>query len=277
MAVRELVQLPLFREPLDQRADEGLDRGCLLLEYVPGAEAAAEVDGARHPAEVRPTLACEGRQPGDGRPYSRRLEQLRADVHVQAGDLEARGAGGVDRLEGVFGRQPELRAAMAGRDRSMRLCLDPGGHADQYAFDSCHGSPRNLVYGVDDDVADAGRCSRGKLLVALVVPVEHDAVSRNARAERERELAGRGDVGAVAGAGDELEDRNARKGLDAVEQERVGGRAAIRLDVREERLLAVDDERRAELLGEARRPDATERELAVLSRGRVREELECRQ
>ena len=93
--------------------------------------------------------------------------------------------------------------------------------------------------------------------------MEHDAVSRNARAERERELAGGGDVGAVARAGDELEDRDARKRLDAVEQERVGGRAAIRLGVREERLLAVDDERRAELLGEARRRDATERELAV--------------
>jgi hypothetical protein len=42
---------------------------------------------------------------------------------------------------------------------------------------------------------------------------------------------------------------------------------------REDRLAAVDEQRRAELGGERRRPDAADDELAVLDRGRVGEEL----
>ena len=91
---------------------------------MPDREPAAEVEHARRPVEF-----CAASQRDVDQPLHREqalgaLRELRADVDVQACDVEpcrSRVADGSDR---VVGDEPELRLGVRGLDRTMRLGLD---------------------------------------------------------------------------------------------------------------------------------------------------------
>jgi hypothetical protein len=101
-------------------------------------------------------------------------------------------------------------------------------------------------------------------------------VARDAGALRELELAERRDVRAEALGREQPQDGQVRERLRPVDEQRARHSFAVRAGVRADRRLVVDDDRRAELLGERGRADAAEDELAVLDRGRVGQQVEHR-
>ena len=113
-----------------------------------------------------------------------------------------------------------------------------------------------------------------QLLVGLVVAVHEQPVAVDARAPREGELAERRDVGAEALLGQQPHHRDVRERLRAVDDERLGRRPPEERRPRPQRLLAVDDERRAEPLRELGRGEAAQRRArrrrCARSRGRAR-------
>src|SRR5207302_257511 len=84
------------------------------------------------------------------------------------------------------------------------------------------------------------------------------------------------DVGADALLTEQAEQRDVRERLRPVDDQRVGRRAGVSAGAGAERRLAVDDERRAELVRELRGPHAADGELARLDGDRLREERERR-
>jgi hypothetical protein len=160
---------------------------------------------------------------------------------------------------------------VAGSDRLVCLGLDTGGDAHEHAIHAGRRGARDLLERVEDDERSR---RRAQLVVALVVAVHDQPRRRDARAESELELTQGGDVRADAELGEKPEDRDVGEGFRAVDEVGVGCRFAIRPHARSDRVLAVDDERRAVLFGERRRGHTADREPAVLDRGRVREDLE---
>ena len=84
------MQLPLVREPLEQRADEVADRGRPVVRDVLDPEPAAEVDDLRHPAELRAQVGREGGEPVDAHARRQRVAQVRAEVQVERRPRRAR-------------------------------------------------------------------------------------------------------------------------------------------------------------------------------------------
>jgi hypothetical protein len=78
--------------------------------------------------------------------------------------------------------------------------------------------------------------------------VHEDPLARDPRALREAKLTERRDVGAETLPAEQLHQGHVRKRLRPVDDERVRRRGAVRPCPRTDRLLAVDDERRAELV-----------------------------
>ena len=113
-------------------------------------------------------------------------------------------------------------------------------------------------------------------LVRLVVAVDHQPLGRDAGVLREAQLAEGRHVGAEPLVGEQAQDRDVRERLRPVDDECVRRRGPVRPCARPDRLLAVDDERRAELVRERRRAGAADRQLAVDDLRRVGEELEGR-
>jgi poly-gamma-glutamate capsule biosynthesis protein CapA/YwtB (metallophosphatase superfamily) len=187
------VQREPAAQPAEQLADELVDAGRVLVGHVAHAEPPADVDDRRRPVEFGPARGRKGGEPVDGHAGCRRVEQLRPDVDVQPGDVEAGLARPPDGLAGGGGWETELRAVMAGPDGLVRVCLDPGRHAHEHAADTGAGGALDLVERVEHD--EPGPSLRGslKLVVVLVVAVDDQALAGNARAPREHELAeGRG-------------------------------------------------------------------------------------
>src|SRR5207302_10613372 len=88
---RQVVELPGTLDPIADRADPLVDAGRRLVAGVGDAEPAADVQYLRSPAELGAAFAREGGQPVNGEPVRRQVEHLRADVDVEAVDLEAGG------------------------------------------------------------------------------------------------------------------------------------------------------------------------------------------
>ena len=185
-------------------------------------------------------------------------------MHVQA---EALGQP-AQRLDRVVRRQAELRAVVRGLDRLVRVGLDARRDSDQAALRAERACALELVERVEHDQR-AGLRRPAQQLVLLVVPVDHEPVAGDAGAARELELADRRDVRAEALLGEELQHRDRREGLRAVDDERAGRRRGVRARLGVERRLVVDDDRRPELAGELRGAHAAEHELAVLDAGGV--------
>ena len=186
------------------------------------------------------------------------VRELRADVHVKPQYGELTGQGVLDQLSRLSGWKPELRAVVPGPDRLVGVGVDAERDPNEHALDSGFGGERGLVGCVEDDGCAFGGCFAEKRAV-LVVPVPDDLLAAVARRPRERQLTGRCDIDT-----DSLLTQEAQHG-DVRERLRPEGDVASAtapfnaLCAVAERLLAVDEERRAELGGEGGRGQPTER------------------
>ena len=190
----------------------------LLLARVPDTEATADVEDLRPPAELGLDALAERHEPVDGDEALVDAGELRADVEVDAGDVEAGRAGGRDRGDGGVRREAELRLVVRRLDRLVRDRLDARGEADEDAPYAGGRRAGRLVGCVEDD-GRAGLAGRAQLVVRLVVAVEEDPLARQAGRLRERELAERGDVGAEALLGEDAEERDVRERLRPVDDQ----------------------------------------------------------
>ena len=272
--LRECVQAPGPFEPVCDRAHELVDRRRRVGLDVGDAEPAACVDHGRRPAQLRPAFGGEAGEPVHGEAGRRDVEELRAEVHVQAFDVQLELACLLDQPERLVRRQAELRAAVAGLDRVVRVGVDARRHPHEHALDARGRGPQGLVRGVEDDQPDVGFGRAAELLVRLVVAVDDDPLRRHTGPKRELELAERRHVRAQAQLGKQCQQRSVRKRLRAVERHRLPRRLAIAVRPRAEGLLAVDHERRSELVRERPGPKPPDRQLAGVDRGRVGKQVD---
>ena len=195
-------------------------------------------------------------------PVRRQVEDLRADVGVHADRLEMPGGQaererlgrlslgqakaelgvGLAGLHGRVGRRGDAR-----RDAHEHLLHDAapaGGGVER----------RDLGERVDDHVADAVVERQLELGGGLVVAVKEDVGGRKGGRASGRQLAARGDVEGQALLGHELDHRPARERLAGIDDARLAGVAGKGRDVGAalvaQRLLVVDEQRRAERVGE---------------------------
>jgi hypothetical protein len=157
----------------------------------------------------------------------------------------------------------------------MGVGIDAGRDADE---DTSYARPSHalgIVRSVEHDEAARLGCRR-ELLVRLVVPVQHDRVGGDTGAAGERELAERRGLRAQALVGEEPKHLDVGERLHAVEDGRLRRSVAIRLRASPQRLLAVDDERRAVRLCKRCCRHAAEHELTAFYHGRIGKERQCR-
>ena len=175
-----------------------------------------------------------------------------------------------DRRERLVGREAELRAVVGGADRLVRVRVDPGRDAHEHSPHAGRGRALRLVERVEHDEARVRLGGGPQLLVALVVAVHDDPLAGNARRggrtrarrasrRRRRSPPPRAAAGARRSGTPSGCRARARPALPR-------GRRARRQD----RLLAVDDERRAELGGEIRGARRRRRSARRLRRRRSR-------
>ena len=118
-------------------------------------------------------------------------------MNVEAEHVEAARERVLDQRARLRGRKAELRAVVPGADRLVRVGVDAERDAHEHALHPGRGCQLGLVGCVEDDRRALGGCLAEERLV-LVVAVHDDLVAREAGGAGERELAGRGDVGADA-------------------------------------------------------------------------------
>jgi hypothetical protein len=263
---------PARSEARDERQGERARVGHLLAGGVGHAEPAAEVDEPRRPAQLVAAASAERKEPVDSEQALVGASQLRSDVDMDAEWLEPVERR-LERRERLLWVEPELRLVVRGLDRLVRLRLDSGCKPHQHAAHADLTGSGDLLGRVEHKQR-VGRRSRVELGIGLVVPVDDQTVAAHPRASREGELPERRDVCAEPLLREEPEDPDARERLDPVDHERVRVDAPVGACLRDERLAAVDDERRAESLRELRRCDTPQRERARSDLGAVRKELE---
>ena len=137
----------------------------------------------------------------------------------------------------------------------MRVGLDARRDTDEDAPNTGLGCALDLVEGIDDDEGGLRPGRRGQLLVALVVAVHDEPLSRDASPQGELELAERRDVSADAFVREQPEYRRVRKRLDAVDEKRVGRSGPVGVNRAQDRRLVVDDERGPVLGSKVREAD----------------------
>ena len=270
------MQGPRARLRAEQRPRELRRVRPLVVLVVCDAQPPAEIDDRRRPVELGAGAGREGGEPIHGCERRGRVEELRPDVDVQAGDIEPTGARVVDDRERMLGREAELRPPMRRADRLVRVGVDSGRHAEKHVADSGGRRALGLVGRVEDDQRCLGCGGCLKLLVALVVSVHHDPVRRDIGGEREAQLTERRDVGAETFLDEHAEQRDVRERLRSEDDQRVGRGAGVRAGARAKGRFAEDDERRAELVRKRRRASAADGELARLDGDGLREERERR-
>ncbi len=242
------------REPrrLDRARGQHRCVGRVLVEVVADAEAAAEIRDARGPAELVAARRGERREPHDRLRLRIEVGELRSDVDVQSEHVEAACERVRDQRAGLRRRKAELRAVMPGADRLVGVGVDAERDAHEHALHPGGSRHHRLVGRVEDDrCAFGGRVAEKRL--ALVVAVHDDLVAAEPGGPGELELAARRNVGADALLAEKAKDGHVRERLRPERDVTAVDRGEQRPRPRAERALAVDDERRAELLRELRR------------------------
>ncbi len=217
-------------------------------------------------------LAAKRREQRDRLLVSGDVRELRADVDVEACDLEPEIEGALERPERGVGRQPELRAVMPGLDRLVRVGLDAERHADQHPTpvpSTSSGSSSESSTIVAPGVGGGQELAR-----RLRIPV-HDERSPSSPAARANASSPAEATSApMPSSAKSRRSATFGKAFGAVDDERLRHRSPDLARSRAERVLAVDDEGRSEALRELARPQAPEDELAPLDSRGIREELE---
>ena len=193
-------------------------------------------------------------------------------MQVDARNLEAGFARGRRRSERVGGREAELGAVVGGPDLLVGVRVDSRRDPHERSPHAGRRRPLRLVERVEHDEAHVRLRGGPQLLVALVVAVHDDPLAGDTCPAGELELPERRDVGAEALGREQPQQLDVRERLQAVERERIRGRLAVGARGVQDRLLAVDDERRAELGGEVRGADAADAQLAAFDGGGLGEE-----
>ena len=246
------------------------DRRHALVATCADAEAAAEVDTSRRPAEL--VAAARARTSASQSTASSAragVEELRADVDVQAGDVEP---GRARRARPPRARRPAAArtSSRGGRSGSPRACRPRCRASRGRARGATPAAARalDLVERVERRRARRPSAAARSSSSDLLLPWTTSRSPAIPAAQRELELAERRDVGAEALLGEQPQERDVRERLRPVDDERVRRGVAVRARRRAERLLAVDDERRAELVGELEARRRRRRELAAVDRAR---------
>ena len=157
------------------------------------------------------------------------VEDLRADVRVQPGELErGQRQHPPDRLVGGAGREreAELLVVVRGRHELVGVRLDPGRHPDQDPRPDAGqvgvvGEPGDLLERVDHDVPHPGRHRLLDLGRQLVVAVQRDQRRVHPGRQRHRQLAAGADVHPEALVGHPAEHRAGAERLGRVGDVRV--------------------------------------------------------
>ena len=251
----------------------GADR--VVLGQVGDAEPAAEVQLGEHLAGGLPELAEQPDHPVRGGLEAGGVEDLRADVAVQTGELEVRFADDADRRgQGVARgqREAELLVLVGGGDELVGVRLDPDGRTDEHRHRGAAGrhpglrqrhQPVDLVERVDDDVPDPGVDRQLQFHDRLVVAVQGDPLGREARGQRQAELVAAAGVQVQAVLGDPARDLPAEECLrGVVHVGAVEGGGEVRGPAAEV-LLVEDEQRRAVGPGELGDRPAAQVQLAV--------------
>ncbi len=201
------VRVQVRRERRDGRRGVVGDRRHGVLRRVGDPQPAAEVVDREAPERGQ-------RRRGAAEPVE--VEQLGADVHVQADQLEPRrGRDPVEQPRGVGERDAELGLRAAGVHRRVR---EPGharvhAHQDALAGGRQAREPVDVVGAVDDDQADPGLQGGDEVGVALRVAVQQHVRGVEPRRQGDRQLAGRGDVAAQPLLREDPHDGSARQRL----------------------------------------------------------------
>ena len=178
--------------------------------------------------------------------------------------------------------ETELGVLLPRSDEVVRVRLDAGCHPGE---DLGPGRRRrgqrvqqaseagDLVEGVDDDPGDTMLQRRRELVGRLVVAVEHETVRGDAGRERDVELTTRGDIEAHALLVGQPCHGSAQERLGGVRDAVAPGGDGVAARVPQV-VLVVDEQRRAEFLGQLEEVDAADVEVAFLVHGRrSREEV----
>ena len=265
-------QLRLRVQVLVQRPYRGLrvvgDRRRPVLGPVGDPEAAAEV--------VDREAAERGERLG-GLAEAVEVEQLRADVDVQAEQLEVGVPDPLDERRRLLERDAELGLRAAGVHRRVRLAGHRRVDPQQHALGG-RGEPVDVIGVVDHDHAHAGLERHLHVEVALGVAVQQDVLGIEAGGQRDRQLPGRRHVAAQPLLGEDPRHRRAGERLGG--EVHVGPLVPARelaqvLARRLPQSLLVDHERRrAELGGHVGERHAADRQPAVPRLSGPREDVE---
>lgn len=268
------------RDGRDDAPRDLLDRGGLVDGGVGDAEAAAQVQfgnggGLRE-------LRVHGEQSLGRLGEARGVEDLRADVAVQAEELErgVRADSGAE-FDGAGERHTELLVFVRGREELVRRGVHAAVDAEPHGLHPAGArrgirDPIDLDLAVDDDHADAHGDAALDLGERLVVAVEADAGRVGARCERDGEFAAGAHVDREALVGHPAHDRPGEERLAGVidgHSRADGCRGVVERPLRAGGpcpcLGLVDDvERSAELCGERGRVAAGDHEPAgLIARG----------
>jgi hypothetical protein len=169
--------------------------GHLVRGMVADPEAAAEIRDARDPTELVATARDERGEADDRFRLGVEVGELRADVDVDAHDVEPEVECLRDGCPRLIGRQAELRSVVTRANRLVRVGVDAERHPHERLPDARGGSKRRLVRSVEDD-RGSDRGGLGEQHLGFVVSVDDEVAAPKAGLPRERELAGRRDVGA---------------------------------------------------------------------------------
>ena len=217
----EVAQLVLDRFRIGVR-----QRRRAVVVLVGNAETAADIDvidGMAIGAQRRDQIL----QQAEGVVEGLQLGDLAADMHVDAGDFNARQSGGMG-IDGA-GALPgnaELVFLLAGRDLRMRAGIDirVDAEGDRRAFACLDGAlvqHFQFRLGFDVEAVDAGFERGVHLARRLADAGEHDAAGGNAGGQRPAQFAFGNHVDAGAEPGKRLQDRLVRIRLHRIADERI--------------------------------------------------------